>query len=106
MAMLRHLSHLLRRLLPLPNVQFWETENSWRLASSHRGGHRRDIPRLVDASDIRTVSAIKALWCGHGISATAILRKYPHRSVVSATTTFWLFSFREELVGRDPIFQQ
>ena len=42
-------------LLPLPHVQFWETENSWRLDSSHRGGHPRDIPRLVDASDVRTV---------------------------------------------------
>jgi hypothetical protein len=43
-------------LLPLPHVQFWETENSWRLDSSHRGSHRRDIPCLVDASDVRTVN--------------------------------------------------
>ena len=48
-----------RGLLPLPHVQFWETENSWRLDSSHRGGHRRDIPCLVDASDVRTVNALK-----------------------------------------------
>jgi len=43
-------------LLPLPHVQFWETENSWRLDSSHRGGRCRDIPCLVDASDVRTVN--------------------------------------------------
>jgi hypothetical protein len=43
----------------LPRVQFWETENSWRLDSSHRGCHRRDIPRLVDASDVRFVKALK-----------------------------------------------
>ena len=49
-----------RGLLPLPHVQFWETENSWRLDSLHRGGHRRDIPCLVDASDVRTVNALKA----------------------------------------------
>jgi hypothetical protein len=53
--MLRHL----RGLLPLPDVQFWETENGWRLDSSHRGGHRRDSPSVVDASDVRTVSALK-----------------------------------------------
>ena len=46
-------------LLPLPHVQFWETENSWRLDSSHRGGHRRNSPSVVDASDVRTVSALK-----------------------------------------------
>jgi hypothetical protein len=44
-------------LLPLPHVQFWKTENSCRLDRSHRGGHRRDIPGLVDASDVRTVNA-------------------------------------------------
>src|SRR5580704_16436926 len=31
-------------LLPLPHVQFWETDNGGRLARSHRGSHRRDIP--------------------------------------------------------------
>jgi hypothetical protein len=46
-------------LLPLPHVQLWETENSWRLDSSHRGGDRRDIPCLVDASDVHTVNALK-----------------------------------------------
>ena len=50
---------LVRGLLPLLHVQFWETENSWRLDSSHRRGHRRDIPCLVDASDVRTVNAFK-----------------------------------------------
>jgi hypothetical protein len=53
-----------RGLLPLPHVQFWETENSWRLDSSYRGGHRRDIPCLVDASDVRTVNALKTLRRG------------------------------------------
>jgi hypothetical protein len=43
-------------LLPLPHVQFWKTENSWRLDSSHRGDGCRDIPCLVDASDVRTVN--------------------------------------------------
>jgi hypothetical protein len=46
-------------LLPLPHVQFWETENSGRLDRSHRGSHRRDIPCLVDASDVRTLNAFK-----------------------------------------------
>jgi hypothetical protein len=58
------LRHLRGALLPLQHVQFWETENSWRLDSSHRGGHRRDIPCLVDASDVRTVSALKTLRSG------------------------------------------
>ena len=48
-----------RGLLPLPHVQFWETENSGRLDRSHCGSHRRDIPRLVDASDVRTLNAFK-----------------------------------------------
>jgi hypothetical protein len=47
---------ILRGLLLLPHVQFWEAENSWRLASSHRGGYRRYIPCLVDVSDVRTVN--------------------------------------------------
>jgi hypothetical protein len=46
-----------RGLLPLPHVQFRKTENSWRLDRSHRGGHRRDIPCLVDAADVRTMNA-------------------------------------------------
>jgi len=61
---LRALSLRSRGLLPWPHVQFWETENSWRLDSSYRGGHRRDIPCLVDASDVRTVNALKTLWLG------------------------------------------
>jgi hypothetical protein len=55
MAMLHHRGGLVR----LTHVQFWETENSGRLDSSHRGGHRRDIPCLVDASDVRTVNALE-----------------------------------------------
>jgi hypothetical protein len=43
----------------LPHVQFWETEDSGRLDRSHRGSHRRDIPCLVDASDVRTLNAFK-----------------------------------------------
>jgi len=42
------------------NVQFWETENSRRLDSSHRWGHRRDIPCLVDAATVRTVKTHRA----------------------------------------------
>jgi len=49
-------------LLPLPHVQFRKTENTWRLDHSYRGSHRRDIPRLVDASGLRAVNA------GHSIS--------------------------------------
>jgi len=57
MATLRHV----RGPATIANVQFWETENSWRLDRSHRGGHRCDIPCLVDASDVRTVNAHKIL---------------------------------------------
>ena len=49
----------MRGLLPLPHVQFWETENCWRLDSSYRGSHRRDIPCLVDASNVRALNALK-----------------------------------------------
>jgi len=45
--------------LPLPHVQFCETENSRGLDSSYRGGRRRDVPCLVDASDVRAVNALK-----------------------------------------------
>jgi uncharacterized protein (DUF1810 family) len=45
------------QLLPLPYVQFWETENSWGLDGSHRGGHCRAAPGMVDASGVRTVIA-------------------------------------------------
>ena len=62
-AILRHSS---RGLLPSPHVQFWETQNSWRLDSSHRGGYRRDIPRLVDASNVRAVNALKTRSSGLG----------------------------------------
>jgi hypothetical protein len=48
-------------LLRLSHVQFWKTKNSCRLDRSHRGDHRRYIPGLVDASDVRTVNAIKLL---------------------------------------------
>jgi len=59
--------HLRAALLPLPHVQFWQTENSCRLDSSHRGAHRRDISCLVDASDVRTVNALKTppAWSMH-----------------------------------------
>jgi len=56
--------HLLGALLPLPRVQFWETENSWRLDNSRRGGHCGDISCLVDASDVRTLNASKPLRRG------------------------------------------
>lgn len=50
---------VLGALLRLPHVQLWEAENHWRLGSSYRGGYRCDIPCLVDASDVRTVNALK-----------------------------------------------
>lgn len=74
-AMLRHSS---RGLLPLPHVQFWETQNSWRLDSSHRRGYRRDIPRLVDASNVRTVNALKTA-SPSSMSAIAIFRRLSYR---------------------------
>jgi hypothetical protein len=55
----RYLTPPPRGLLPLPHVQFWETENRWRLDSSHSRGHRRDIPNLVDVAGVRTVNAYK-----------------------------------------------
>ena len=46
-------------LLPLPNVQLWETENSERLDSSRGWSHRRAIPCLVDAPTLRAVNSLK-----------------------------------------------
>jgi hypothetical protein len=48
-------------LLLLAYVQLWQTENGWGLDRSHRGSHRRDIPGVVDAADLRTVNAVKNL---------------------------------------------
>lgn len=48
----------------IAHVQFWQTENCWRLDSSHRGGRPRDLPCLVDAADVRTVNALEALRPG------------------------------------------
>jgi hypothetical protein len=58
-----HLSSLppARGLLGSPYVQFWKTENSGRLDSSRGWGDRRAIPGLVDASNLRTVNAVKIL---------------------------------------------
>ena len=55
-----------RGLLPLPHVQFWETENSWRLDSAHRGSRRRNPSYLVDDSAVRTVNALNTppAWSG------------------------------------------
>ena len=49
-------------LLPLPHVQFWQTENSGRLDSSYRGGHRRHIPCLVDAAGVCALNAAVILF--------------------------------------------
>jgi hypothetical protein len=48
----------------IADVQFWETENRGRLDRSHRGSHRRDIPCLVDASNVRTLNAFNLLRRG------------------------------------------
>ena len=45
----------------MPHVQLWEAENRGRLDRSHRGGHRRNILGLVNASGVRAVNALKAL---------------------------------------------
>lgn len=71
MAMLRHLA---RGLLALPYVQLWETENSGRLDSSRRWGHRRAIPCLVDAPNLRTVNALRVLRV-KSMSVMAIFRQ-------------------------------
>ena len=42
-------------LLPLPHVQFWQAEDSWRLDRSHRRSRTRDIPRLVAAAALCAV---------------------------------------------------
>ena len=49
-------STALAALLTLPNVQFWQAENSRRLDRSHSGRHCSDTPYLVDAANIRTVN--------------------------------------------------
>jgi hypothetical protein len=46
-------------LLPLAHVQFWQTEDSWRLDRSHCRRYRRDFSGLVDAADVRTVNAFE-----------------------------------------------
>ena len=74
LSVIEMLRHLRGGLLPLRHVQFWETENSRRLGSSHRGGHRRDIPCLVDASDVRTVNALKTPPAS-SMSAMAMLQQ-------------------------------
>lgn len=45
--------------LPLPHVQFWETENPCGLGCSHRGYPRRNLSCLLDASNIRTLKALQ-----------------------------------------------
>ena len=52
MAMLRQL----RRAATLANIQFWETENIWRLHSSVRGAVICHICCLLDAPNVRAVS--------------------------------------------------
>jgi hypothetical protein len=47
-------------LLSSLNVQLWKTEDSWRLDHSYRRGHRRDIPCLVDATNVRAVNIYRA----------------------------------------------
>jgi len=42
-------------VLPCHRVQFWQTENSWRLDRSYRGCRRRVIPRMVDAARFRSL---------------------------------------------------
>jgi hypothetical protein len=42
-------------VLPCHRVQFWQTENSWRLDRSYRGRRRRIIPHMVDAARFRSL---------------------------------------------------
>ena len=69
------------------HVQFWETENSWRLDRSHRGGHRRDIPCLVDASDVRTVNGLKTCAAG-SMSVMAMLRQLTRKNSGGIRSSF------------------
>ena len=93
------LRHLARSLLPLPHVQFWETENGWRLDSSHRGGRGRNIPCLVDASDVRTLNALKTPSRG-SMSATAIYRKPSDPLSFGDGKTIRVFDLREHVKRR------
>ena len=52
MAILRQL----RRAATLANIEFWETENIWRLHSSLRGAVICHIRCLLDAPNVRAVS--------------------------------------------------
>jgi hypothetical protein len=51
-----------RGLLPWPHVQFWEAENRRGLDRPHRWGHCRNIPCVVDASDVCTLRALNDAW--------------------------------------------
>jgi hypothetical protein len=42
-------------VLPCHRVQFWQSENGWRLDRSYRGCRRRVIPRMVDAARFRSL---------------------------------------------------
>jgi hypothetical protein len=43
---------ILEPVLPCHRVQFWQTENNWRLGRSYRRRRSRIIPRMVDATDL------------------------------------------------------
>ena len=43
------------RVLPLPDVQLWKTENSRRLDRPYSAGYRRAISGVVDAADVRSL---------------------------------------------------
>src|SRR5215471_16115862 len=66
----------LNAVLPFHRVQFRQTEDSWRLDRSYRRGNCRDISCLVDASDVRTLNALKPLLRG-SIAEMRILRQVP-----------------------------
>lgn len=46
-------------LLPFADVQFWQTENRRRLDRAHCRGHNRNTAHLVDAANVRAVTALK-----------------------------------------------
>jgi hypothetical protein len=64
-------------LLPLLHVQFRQTEDSRRLDHSYRGWHRRAIPCLVDAADVRSLSQTPSPG---SMSDMAMLRQLPSLS--------------------------
>ena len=90
----------------IAEIQFRKTENIWRLYSSHRRGHRRDIPCLVDATDVRTVATHRA-WSVSEMDLSTVTpgakheRRELHRSVISCRQSTTSPIVMKDVCGRD-----